>query len=72
MVIPTSKPVMCILQAFEDMAVLKAQSDKEQTTFEAEWRQLTKLIEADRRSRVRLWTACHSCVAPAVAHAVHI
>ena len=35
-------------QAQNEMAALRAQADKEQAAFEAEWRELGKLIEVDR------------------------
>ena len=34
-----------------EIAALRAQADKEQVAFEAEWRELGKLIEADRKVR---------------------
>ena len=39
-------------QALEDTSAVKRTSDRESAGFEAEWRQLTKLIEADRRLQV--------------------
>ena len=41
------------LQATDDTAALKAQSDREQAAYETEWKQLTRVIETDRRRRVR-------------------
>ena len=35
------------------MAMIKAQGDREQAMSEAEWKQLSNLIENDRRERVR-------------------
>ena len=46
------------LQAIAEMAVLKVQSDKEQTMCEAEWKHLTQLLDADRQQRVS--ARCHS------------
>ena len=40
------------LQAIAEMAVLKVQSDKEQTMCEAEWKHLTQLLDTDRQQRV--------------------
>ncbi|GAQ87539.1 hypothetical protein KFL_003590130 [Klebsormidium nitens] len=37
--------------AVNEMAALKAQADKEQAAFEAEWKELGKLIEHDRRMK---------------------
>ena len=39
------------------MAMIKAQGDREQAMSEAEWKQLSNLIENDRRERVR---SCHN------------
>lgn len=36
-------------QAHSEMALLKAQADKEQSVFEVEWRELGKILERDRR-----------------------
>ena len=41
------------LQAIAEMAMIKAQGDREQAMSEAEWKQLSNLIENDRRERVR-------------------
>ncbi|KAK9817701.1 hypothetical protein WJX72_000889 [[Myrmecia] bisecta] len=38
-------------KAINEMAVCKAASDKEQAMYEAEWKQLTALIDHDRRQR---------------------
>lgn len=38
-----------ILQVLEDSAMVKRSSDRETAGWEAEWRQLSKLIEADRQ-----------------------
>lgn len=38
-------------QAQNEMAALRAQADKEQAAFEAEWRELGKLIEADKKMK---------------------
>ncbi len=35
------------------MGFLMAQAEKEQAGFEEEWRQLTQIIEDDKRERVR-------------------
>ena len=42
------------MQAIAEMALIKAQGDREQAMSEAEWKQLSNLIENDRRERVRL------------------
>ena len=42
----------CWLQAIGEMAMIKAQGDREQAMSEAEWKQLSNLIENDRRERV--------------------
>ena len=42
---------MCVCiykQAHSEMALLKAQADKEQSVFEVEWRELGKILERDR------------------------
>ena len=40
---------VCIYkQAHSEMALLKAQADKEQSVFEVEWRELGKILERDR------------------------
>lgn len=53
------------LQAIAEMAVLKLQSDKEQTMCEAEWKHLTQLLDADRQQRVSACfvtaARCHHC-----------
>lgn len=40
-------------KAIGEMNALKAQADKEQQGFEEEWRQLTTIIEEDKKERVR-------------------
>lgn len=42
------------MQAIAEMGMIKAQGDREQAMSEAEWKQLSNLIENDRRERVRL------------------
>eukprot|EP00753_Platysulcus_tardus_P000812 PLAT10730.1.p1 GENE.PLAT10730.1~~PLAT10730.1.p1 ORF type:complete len:587 (-),score=363.97 PLAT10730.1:133-1893(-) len=44
-------------RAHAEMAALKMQADKEQAEFEAEWKELGKMIEADRRMKDMLKTA---------------
>jgi hypothetical protein len=51
-------------RAVNEMAKLKAQADKEQQAFEAEWRELGKLIEHDRKMKVGLYKLPHSLKAP--------
>jgi hypothetical protein len=46
--------------AVNEMAALKAQADKEQAAFEAEWKELGKLIEHDRRVREALMSSSAS------------
>lgn len=46
--------VLLCMQAIAEMAMIKAQGDREQAMSEAEWKQLSNLIENDRRERVRL------------------
>ena len=48
--------------------MIKAQGDREQANAEAEWKQLSNLIESDRRERVCLASACHdiNCLQDAV------
>lgn len=46
--------------AVNEMAALKAQADKEQAAFEAEWKELGKLIEHDRRVREAMTSASTS------------
>lgn len=54
------------------MAMIKAQGDREQAMSEAEWKQLSNLIENDRRERVRrlvhcsnlLFDPCHMQLVP--------
>ncbi len=41
------------MQAIGEMAMIKAQGDREQAMSEAEWKQLSNLIENDRKERVR-------------------
>ncbi len=41
------------MQATEDTAALQAQSDREQATYESEWKHLTRIIETDRKRRAR-------------------
>ena len=41
------------VQATEDTAALQAESDREQATYEAEWKHLTRIIEVDRKRRVQ-------------------
>eukprot|EP00891_Asterochloris_glomerata_P006953 jgi/Astpho2/6953/e_gw1.00107.209.1_t len=52
-------------KAIAEMAVLKLQSDKEQTMCEAEWKHLTQLLDADRQQRVSACfvtaARCHHC-----------
>ena len=43
------------MQAIAEMAMIKAQGDREQAMSEAEWKQLSNLIENDRRERVCLF-----------------
>ena len=43
-------------QAHSEMALLKAQADKEQSVFEVEWRELGKILERDRRLKGSLNT----------------
>ena len=43
--------ILC-LQAIAEMGMIKAQGDREQAMSEAEWKQLSNLIENDRRERV--------------------
>lgn len=43
---------LCHPQALEDAAAVKRSADRETASFEAEWRQLSKLIEADRKLQV--------------------
>jgi coiled-coil domain-containing protein 63/114 len=38
-------------QAQQEMAMLKTQADKEQAEFEAQWKELGKLIESDRKMK---------------------
>lgn len=45
------KEVM-VWQALAEMAATKAAADQEQAVFEAEWKQLTQIIERDRQQRV--------------------
>jgi len=40
-------------KAIQEMSVLMAQAEKEQAGFEEEWRQLTQIIEDDKRERER-------------------
>lgn len=40
------------MQAIAEMGMIKAQGDREQAMSEAEWKQLSNLIENDRRERV--------------------
>lgn len=40
-------------KAIQEMGVLMGQAEKEQAGFEEEWRQLTQIIEDDKRERVR-------------------
>lgn len=42
----------CYLQAMGEMTMIKAQGDREQAMSEAEWKQLSNLIENDRQERV--------------------
>lgn len=46
--------MICGVQAIAEMAMIKVQGDREQAMSEAEWKQLSNLIENDRRERVRL------------------
>jgi hypothetical protein len=39
-------------KAIAEMGVLMAQAEKEQAGFEEEWRQLTQIIEDNKRERV--------------------
>jgi hypothetical protein len=49
-----SKPFpLGLSQAQEDAAAVKRSADRETASFEAEWRQLSKLIEADRKLQVQ-------------------
>ena len=43
-----------VMQAIAEMGIIKAQGDREQAMSEAEWKQLSNLIENDRRERVSL------------------
>ena len=47
-----SEVTTCVVQAIAEMAMIKAQGDREQAMSEAEWKQLSNLIENDRRERV--------------------
>jgi len=40
-------------QAQAEMAALKAQAEKEEAAFEAEWKELTRMIEEDRKKKER-------------------
>jgi hypothetical protein len=42
---------------------VKRSADRETASFEAEWRQLSKLIEADRKQQVRQQTRVWHCKA---------
>ena len=46
------------LQAIAEMGMIKAQGDREQAMSEAEWKQLSNLIENDRRERVSSMLLC--------------
>jgi hypothetical protein len=54
---------LCHPQALEDAAAVKRSADRETASFEAEWRQLSKLIEADRKLQVQHWS-CKSGTPP--------
>ena len=43
------------------MGMIKAQGDREQAMSEAEWKQLSNLIENDRRERVSDPVTCVKC-----------
>ena len=43
------------------MGMIKAQGDREQAMSEAEWKQLSNLIENDRRERVSDPLTCVKC-----------
>ena len=49
---PEQKLTLCHTQALEDAAAVKRSADRETASFEAEWRQLSKLIETDRKLQV--------------------
>ena len=48
----TQKPCDVVVQAIAEMGMIKVQGDREQAMSEAEWKQLSNLIENDRRERV--------------------
>jgi hypothetical protein len=43
-----------VMQAQNEMALLKAHADKEQAQFETEWRELGRVLEQDRRLKERM------------------
>jgi chromosome segregation ATPase len=47
-------------KAIAEMGVLVGQAEKEQAGFEEEWRQLTQIIEDDKRERVRCGLWCYT------------
>jgi len=49
------------LQAIAEMGMIKAQGDREQAMSEAEWKQLSNLIENDRQERVSRLVTCIDC-----------
>ena len=56
--VPSCQTMAClgekkmVWQALAEMAATKAAADQEQAVFEAEWKQLTQIIERDRQQRV--------------------
>jgi hypothetical protein len=45
---------LCRDQAHSEMNLLRTQAEKEQGQFEGEWRELTRLLEQDRKMKERM------------------